>query len=67
MRFRNLGLFVPLASLLVLMACKDDPVAPVVSDFSLTDVNFNSASHGQSLSPRKYVGTISAWYFGHAT
>lgn len=36
-------------------------------DFGLMDVNPNSATSGQTISPRDYVGQVSAWYFGHAT
>ena len=36
-------------------------------DFSLTDVNANSARYQDAVSPREYLGKISAWYFGHAT
>ena len=39
----------------------------VVSDFSLTDVNPNSATYGQDVSPRDFLGEASAWYFGHST
>ena len=70
MRAGHLGSFVLLTMLLALVACEDDPVTPsarVVSDFSLIDVNPNSGSHGEAVSPRKYVGSVSAWYFGHAT
>ena len=45
---------------------EDPPLQPVMPDFSLVDVNPNSASHGQPVSPRQYLGKISAWYFGHA-
>ena len=38
-----------------------------VADFSLTDVNPNSSTYGQEVSPRDYLGEASAWYFGHAT
>ena len=38
-----------------------------VADFSLIDVNPNSATYNQPISPRDYLGQISAWYFGHAT
>ena len=56
-----------------LSACsKDDPVRPlpnqtVVPDFSLNDVNPNSPTSGQNVSPRQELGKVSAWYFGHAT
>jgi len=36
-------------------------------DFSLTDVNPNSPTSGQAVSPRDYLEQVSAWYFGHAT
>jgi hypothetical protein len=38
-----------------------------MADFSLVDVNHNSASHNQAVSPRDYLDQVSAWYFGHAT
>ena len=53
---------------------KDDPapltpmaVGTLVPDFTLTDVNPNSASYNQPVSPRAQLGRVSAWYFGHAT
>jgi hypothetical protein len=47
----------------------DDPVEPgeVVADWTLNDLNTNSATSGQGVSPRQYQGRISAWYFAHAT
>ncbi len=39
----------------------------IVPDFSLVDVNATSDLHNQSVSPRDYLGGVSAWYFGHAT
>jgi hypothetical protein len=36
-------------------------------DFSIEDVNPNSATSASQVSPRQHVGRISAWYFGHAT
>ncbi len=38
-----------------------------VSDFSLIDVNPTSKTYNQLVSPRDYLGQVSAWYFGHAT
>lgn len=38
-----------------------------VPEFSLLDVNPNSATTGTNVSPRDYVRRLSAWYFGHAT
>ena len=51
---------------------KKSPVTPLpiqtqVPDFSITDVNPNSASGGQAVSPRQQLTKVSAWYFGHAT
>lgn len=43
------------------------PNADALPDFSLTDVNANSARFGEAVSPREYLGQVSAWYFGHAT
>ena len=64
-----------LAALVLFPACKDETFDPpggpgptgVAPDFSLVDVNPNSALSGQAVSPRHYLGQISAWYFGHAT
>lgn len=39
----------------------------VVPDFSLLDVNPNSPTSGQMVSPRDYLMKVSGWYFGHAT
>jgi len=36
-------------------------------DFSLADVNANSARYREDISPRDYLGQVSAWYFGHST
>lgn len=53
---------------------KDDPaplhpmaVGTLAPDFTLTDVNPNSSSYNQPVSPRSQLGKVSAWYFGHAT
>ena len=61
-------------ALAAVLACDDDeapnqpqPPAGVVPDFSLLDVNENSATHNQQVSPRQYEEKISAWYFGHST
>jgi len=60
------------AALLSFAACEDDPVAPppsgLVQDFALRDVNPNSFTPDkENVSPRQFVGQISAWYFGDAT
>jgi hypothetical protein len=39
----------------------------LVADFHLTDVNPNSPTSGQSVSPRDYLEKVSGWYFGHST
>ena len=47
-----------------------DAVRPIdgqAPDFSLTDVNPNSATWSRVVSPRQHLGQISAWYFGHST
>ena len=60
-----------LAALALAAACRDDSGSddppPVMPDFSLTDVNPNSATYNQKVSPRDYLTKVSAWYFGHAT
>ena len=65
-----------LGSLILLTACRDkntlvtDPITTsgdLVVDFSILDVNPNSATHDQPVSPRDYMQKVSAWYFGHAT
>lgn len=62
----------PLLVLALSLGCGDDKPSPpgpgeAMPDFSLLDVNPNSASHDQQVSPRQQLGAISAWYFGHAT
>lgn len=47
--------------------CGGSGDSQMVPDFLLDDVNPNSATSGQQVSPRDYLGLISAWYFGHAT
>lgn len=67
-----------LACLSLLIACSDDsptkstpppppPETQQVPNFSIQDVNPNSARSGEMVSPRDYLGSVSAWYFGHAT
>jgi hypothetical protein len=36
-------------------------------DFMLIDVNPNSATYQQPVSPRDYLEQVSGWYFAHAT
>jgi hypothetical protein len=44
-----------------------DPPPSPEPDFSLLDVNTSSARHDDLVSPRDYMGKVSAYYFGHAT
>lgn len=44
-----------------------DAMAAVVPDFKLVDENPSSALSKQQVSPRDYLGQVSAWYFGHST
>jgi len=66
---RSAGFLVLALSLFA--GCSDDddnePLSGLAPDFSLPDVNPNSATHDSSLSPRDYLGAVSAWYFGHST
>ncbi len=39
----------------------------LMPDFRITDVNPNSTTFNQKVSPRSYIGSVSAWFFGHAT
>jgi len=41
-----------------------DGIAP---DFGLLDVNDNSPSFEQEVSPRDYLEQVSGWYYAHAT
>ena len=67
------GALVVLLFLAILGACsKDDPVSPlpqatVPADFALVDVNLNSSTANDTISPRAQLGKVSAWYFGHST
>lgn len=38
-----------------------------LADFSVVDVNPNSARFLEAVSPRDYAGQVTAWYFGHST
>jgi hypothetical protein len=75
MRVPRLALTGTLALALALVIACDDDEAPnqppppegVVPDFALLDVNPNSGTFDQNVSPRQQMGKISAWYFGAAT
>lgn len=61
-----------LLMLAISVGCGDDspsvaPSDPHAADVALLDVNPNSVTSGQSVSPQDYLGSVSAWYFGHAT
>lgn len=43
------------------------PDAEALLDFSVIDVNANSVRYQAAVSPRDYLGQISAWYFGLST
>lgn len=72
---RRLGSLAVLAALFLAAGCSSDsdpaPSGPNTTDpapdFSLRNVNVNSSRFDQMVSPRDYVGQVSAWYFGHAT
>jgi hypothetical protein len=59
----------PLAGCVPPIAANGEPnsVDDVVPDFSVVDVNPSSARYEEAVSPRDYLGGISAWYFGHST
>ncbi len=44
-----------------------EPSDEASPDFSLTDVNADSPRYQEAVSPRDYLGQVSAWYFGHST
>ena len=45
----------------------DQPDDAVMPDFAVVDVNAESPRFQEIVSPRDYLGEISAWYFGAAT
>ena len=57
--------WLPLAAGALVAAC--GPSLEPAPDFTLSDVNSSSARYGEDVSPRDYLGRVSAWYFGHAT
>ena len=44
-----------------------EPGADAVPDFLLADINPNSSTLGQNISPRDYLQQISGWYFIKST
>ena len=61
------GVALSLALILVLAACGGSSSPAMAPDFLLQDVNLNSPTTGQDVSPRDYVGSVSGYYFGAAT
>ena len=49
------------------LADKNLNIEEPLPNFSLTDLNPNSASYMMAVSPRDYLDEGSVWYFGHAT
>lgn len=67
---RRLVLPLLMAPAFLLAACGSDktPGLPEVApEFTLQDVNPNSATTGQAVTPRGFLARVSAWYFGHST
>ena len=50
------------------LSCRSgkDELEPM-PDFELVDVNPNSFTNGESVSPRDHLDKASVWYFGHST
>jgi hypothetical protein len=51
----------------ITIADASDVVSAPMPDFTLPDVNPNSATNGMNVSPRAHLGEVTAWYFGHST
>ena len=49
------------------LACAGDNLNVALSVDGIMDVNASSTSYNQAVQPSDYSGTVSAWYFGHAT
>lgn len=45
----------------------DADIGDMAPDFALEDVNAASPTTAEDVSPRDYLGKVSAYYFGHAT
>ena len=63
----------PLYLLMASTACSSPRDAEIpfdgepLPDFALADLNPNSESYEESISPRDTTGSVSVWYFTHAT
>lgn len=71
---RNIRFLLLTAALTLAVGCGGDddpggdgPGLGAVPDFRLVDVNPNSVTFDHPVSPREYIGEVSAWYFGHST
>jgi hypothetical protein len=55
--------------LFLLFGCtnSDDLIYTELSNFFLVDVNSNSDTYLEAVSPAAFRGQASAWYFGHST
>jgi hypothetical protein len=70
LRTPSLALATCLAGLVVLSCSsgsEDDLSGTAVPSFALTDVNPNSPTSGRTVLVRDFLGSVSAWYFGHST
>ena len=54
-------------TLLAAEMARSSSVGGLAPDFTLTDVNTNSATYNADVSPGDYLTTVSAWYFAPAT
>jgi hypothetical protein len=66
MSFRRSSPIVPLLLLTATLYAASAGAVPL-PDVELEDVNSTSPHYGDFLSPRDYLGSVTAWYFGHAT
>ena len=46
--------------------CEDSELTGCAPEFSLLDHNPASGTYNMYVSPRDYLGQVSAWYFGYA-
>jgi hypothetical protein len=60
---RNVGL----AGVSVELLGGEPPLVDAAPDFQLVDLNTASPTFGQTVSPRDFLGQVSAWYFTHST
>jgi hypothetical protein len=75
MKIRNAWRLLVAAAMwaLLVLGCGDDApqgnlhLGEVAADFAIRDVNPASPRYDEPVSPRDYLGRVSAWYFGHAT